>query len=54
MMCDRPGSLSRCTQVRTKVHRKDLCWSIRLVYDPNELQDVTTTRPGVAEMLQMV
>jgi hypothetical protein len=33
-MGDRPGSFSRCTQVRTKMCRKDYDWSVRLVYDP--------------------
>jgi hypothetical protein len=36
------------------VCRKDYGWSVGLVYDPKGLPGVTTARPGVAEMLQMV
>jgi hypothetical protein len=36
------------------VRRKDLGWSIGLVYNPRELPGVMTARPGVAEVLQMV
>jgi hypothetical protein len=53
-MDDRPGSFSGCAQVRTKVHRKEYGWSVGLVYDPRELTGVTTTRPGVPGVLQMV
>jgi hypothetical protein len=53
-MGDRPESFPRCAQVRTKVHRKDYSWSVRLVYDPRGLPGVTTARPGVAGVLQMV
>jgi hypothetical protein len=30
--------------VKTKMHRKDWCWFMRLVYDPRELVGVTTAR----------
>jgi hypothetical protein len=50
-MGDRPGSFSRCAQVRTKVHRKDYSWSVGLVYDPMKLPGVTTARPRVAGVL---
>jgi hypothetical protein len=53
-MGDRPGNLLVCAQVRTKVHRKDKCWSARLVYDLSELLHVTTARLGVVGVLQMV
>jgi hypothetical protein len=53
-MGDRPRSFPGCAQVRTKVHRKDYSWSVRLVYDPRGLAGVTTARPGVAGVLQMV
>jgi hypothetical protein len=33
-MGDRPGNLSGCTRVRTKLCRKEYDWSIGLVYDP--------------------
>jgi hypothetical protein len=51
-MGDRLGRLSACAQVRIKVCRKDLCWSVGLVYDPSRLQRVTTARPEVAGVLQ--
>jgi hypothetical protein len=53
-MDDRPGSFLECAQVRTKMQKKDYGWSVGLVYDPRELPGVTTTRPGVAGVLQMV
>jgi hypothetical protein len=54
-MGDQPGSFPGCAQVRTKVHRKDYGWSVGLVvYDPMGLPGVTTARPGVAGVLQMV
>jgi hypothetical protein len=40
--------------VRTKVHRKDYSWSVRLVYDHRKLSSIMTARPGVAGVLQMV
>jgi hypothetical protein len=52
-MGHRPGSLLGCTQVRTKVHRKDYAWSVGLVYDPRRLLGVTIVRPGVAGVLQI-
>jgi hypothetical protein len=36
------------------VHRKDYGWSMGLVYDSKGLSGVTTARPGVAGVLQMV
>jgi hypothetical protein len=53
-MGDQPRSFSGCAQVRTKVCRKDYGWSVRLVYDPRGLPEVTIARPGVAGVLQMV
>jgi hypothetical protein len=53
-MGGRLGSLSRCTQVRTKVYRKDECWSMRLIYDPRDVIGVMTVRPRVAEVLQII
>jgi hypothetical protein len=50
-MGDRPESFSRCAQVKTKVHRKDYGWSVRLVYDLSERQGVTTVRPEVDGVL---
>jgi hypothetical protein len=52
-MSDRPRSLSRCTQVRTKVCRKDYGWFVRLVYNPRGLPGVMTARPRVAGVLQV-
>jgi hypothetical protein len=52
-MGDRLESISGCTQVRIKVHRKYYCWYVGLVYDPRELLQVTTTRPGVAGVLHL-
>jgi hypothetical protein len=51
-MGDRLGNLSGCTQVRTKVCRKDYDWYLGLVYDPTGLPGVTTARPGVVGVLQ--
>jgi hypothetical protein len=36
------------------MYRKDYGWSVKLVYDHMELPGVTTVRPGVAGVLQMV
>jgi hypothetical protein len=36
------------------VHKKDLCWSVGLVYDPSELPGVMTAKPRVASLLHMV
>jgi hypothetical protein len=43
-----------CAQVRIKICRKDYVCSVCLVYDPRGLAGVTTVRPGVAGVLQMV
>jgi 1,4-dihydroxy-2-naphthoyl-CoA synthase len=53
-MGDRLGNFPGCAQVRTKIHRKDYGWSVRLLYDPRELSEVMAARLGVAEVLQMV
>jgi hypothetical protein len=53
-MGDRPENLSGCTRVRTKLCRKEYDWSMGLVYDPRGLSGVTTVRPGVTGVLQMV
>jgi hypothetical protein len=42
-----------CTS-EDKVCIKEYGWSVGLVYDPKELPGVTTARPGVAGVLQMV
>jgi hypothetical protein len=36
------------------VHIKEYGWSMGLVYDPTEVSGVTTVRPGVAGVLEMV
>jgi hypothetical protein len=46
--------LSRCARVRTKVHRNDYCCSMRIVYDPIKLPEVTTAKLRVVEVLQLV
>jgi hypothetical protein len=53
-MGDRPGSLSECACVRTKMCRKDYGWSVGLVYDSKGLPGVTIVRLGVARVLQMI
>jgi hypothetical protein len=53
-MGDRSKSFPGCVQVRTKVHRKEYDWSVGLVYDIRGLPGVTTVRPRMAEMLQMI
>jgi hypothetical protein len=30
-----------------KVRTKDLCWSVRTIYDPGELSGVSTVGPGI-------
>ena len=46
-MGDRPGSSSRGRTSEDKVHRKDLCWSVRAVYILEKLADVNG--PGLGE-----
>jgi hypothetical protein len=50
-MGDRPRSLPGCTEVGTKVRRKDWCWSVGLVYDLRELAGVTIVWPRVTGVL---
>jgi hypothetical protein len=52
-MGDRPGSFPGCAQVRIKVHKED-GFVVGLVYDPRGLPGVTTIRPKVLGVLQMV
>jgi hypothetical protein len=35
-----------------KVRTNDSCWSVRTIYDPRELSGVSTTGPGLDEVLQ--
>jgi hypothetical protein len=37
-----------------KVHTKDSCWTVGLVYNPRGLPEVSTAGSGVDEVLQMV
>jgi hypothetical protein len=37
-----------------KVHMKDSCWSVGMVYGPRGLPGVSTAGPRVDEVLQMV
>jgi hypothetical protein len=37
-----------------KVHTKDSCWSVRMIYGPKGLSGVSTTDLGVDVVLQMV
>jgi hypothetical protein len=37
-----------------KVRKKDLCWSVGMVYDPKGLPGVTIVGSGVDGVLQMV
>jgi hypothetical protein len=53
-MGNRSESFSECAQVRTKMHRKDWAWSVRLVYDLSELSGVITIGPIVVGVLQMI
>ena len=46
-MGDRPGSPSRVRMSEDKVRRKDLCWSVRVVYVLEKLPDVSG--PGLGE-----
>jgi hypothetical protein len=40
-MGDQPGSSSRVRMSEDKVHRKDLCWSMRVVYVLEKRSDVS-------------
>jgi len=46
-MGDRPESYSRVRTSEDKVCRKDMCWSVRTVYFPRKLSDVSG--PGLGE-----
>jgi hypothetical protein len=35
------------------VHKKDLCWSVGMIYDPRGLPGVSNVGTGVDEVLQM-
>ena len=49
-MCDRPGSSSRVRTSEDKVRRKDMCWSVRIVYVLESLPDVSGPGlPGLGE-----
>ena len=37
-----------------KVHTKDSCWSVGMIYGPRGLPGVSTAGPGVDGVLQMV
>jgi hypothetical protein len=37
-----------------KVHTKDSCWSVGMVYGPRGLPGVSTTSPGLDRVLHMV
>jgi hypothetical protein len=47
-MGDRLGSLLRVRMSEDKVHTKDLCWSVDMVYDHRVLLGISTIGPGVA------
>ena len=47
-MGDRPGSSSRVHTSEDKVCRKDLCWSVRVVYVLDKLPDVSGLGPREA------
>ena len=46
-MGDRPGTSSRVRTSEDKVHKKDMCWSVRIVYVLVKLPDVSG--PGLGE-----
>jgi hypothetical protein len=37
-----------------KVHTKNSCWSVGMIYDPRGLPGVSTAGPGVDGVLEMV
>jgi hypothetical protein len=47
-MGDRPGSSSQVRTSEDKVHRKDLCWSVRAVYVLEKRSDIS--RPDLEEV----
>ena len=46
-MGDRPGNSFQVRTSKDKVRRKDLCWSVRVVYVLDKLPDVSG--PGLRE-----
>ena len=46
-MGDRPGTIPRVRMSEEKVHRKNMCWSVRIVCVLVKLPDVS--RPGLGE-----
>jgi hypothetical protein len=34
-----------------KVHTKDSCWSMGMIYDPRELPRVSTVGPGIGRVV---
>jgi hypothetical protein len=41
------GKFSRVRMSEDKVRTKDSCWSVGTIYDPRELQGVSTAGPGI-------
>ena len=53
-MGDRPGTSSRVRTSEDKLHRKDMCWSVRAVYVLDKLSDVIGPGLGEAGRYRMV
>ena len=53
-MGDRPGTSFRVRTSEDKVRKKDLCWSVRVVYVLNKLPDVSGPGLGEAGRYRMV
>jgi hypothetical protein len=43
------GKFSRVRMSEDKVHTKDLCWSVGMIYDPRELSGVSTADPEIGQ-----
>jgi hypothetical protein len=46
-MREQPGSAFWVHMSEDKVHKKDLCWYVGMVYDPRGLPGVSIVGPGV-------
>jgi hypothetical protein len=47
------GKFSRVRMSEDKVHTKDSCWFVKMIYNPRGLRGVSTAGPGVDGVLQM-
>jgi hypothetical protein len=53
VMGDQPKSFLRLRMSEDKVRTKDLCWSVRTIYDPRGLSGVSTASSGLNGVLHI-